>query len=80
MEQKLLVKIKKSSLYYKMSQISLNKILNVLNVVKYYTELYSSTGMKIYISKILNILVINGFIKTYVIPSLIINKIPYKIK
>ncbi len=65
---------------YKMSQISLNKILNVLNVVKYYTELYSSTGMKIYISKILNILVINGFIKTYVIPSLIINKIPYKIK
>jgi hypothetical protein len=63
-----------------MSQISLNKILNVLNVVKYYTELYSSTGMKIYISKILNILVINGFIKTYVIPSLIINKIPYKIK
>jgi hypothetical protein len=64
---------------YKISQNSLDKILKLFNVVKYYSEKYSLLGMKIYISKILNILVINGFIKTSVNPSYIINKISYKI-
>jgi len=65
---------------YKISQNSLDKILKLFNVVKYYSEKYSLLGMKIYISKILNILVINGFIKTSVNPSYIINKISYKIR
>jgi len=65
---------------YKISQNTLNKILKLFNVVKYYSEKYTLLGMKIYISKILNILVINGFIKTSVNPSYIINKISYKIR
>jgi hypothetical protein len=65
---------------YKISQNTLNKILKLFNVVKYYSEKYTLLGMKIYISKILNILVINGFIKTSVNPLYIINKISYKIR
>jgi hypothetical protein len=63
----------------KLSDKSLNKILNVYNVIKYYSEIYSLSGMKIFITKILNILVNNGLIKTTVISSQIINKIPYKL-
>jgi len=51
----------------------------VYNVIKYYSEIYSLSGMKIFITKILNILVNNGLIKTTVISSQIINKIPYKL-
>jgi hypothetical protein len=63
---------------YKISEQSLNKILKILNVIKYYTELYSTLGMKIYILKILKTLEKNEFIKKFVNPSLIINKNPYK--
>lgn len=63
---------------YKLSQKSVITILNLLNDVKYYSEKYTSSGMKIYIMKILNSLVKNGFMKTSVNKSLIINKTPYK--
>lgn len=63
---------------YKISQKSVVDILKILNVVKYYSELYTSAGMKIYIIKVMNTLVKYGFIKTSVNRSLIINKNPYK--
>ena len=63
---------------YKISRNSLESILKVVRVVKYYTDKYSSVGLKIYISKIMNIFEKNGFIKTYVNPSLVINNQPYK--
>jgi hypothetical protein len=63
---------------YKITQKSLVNILNILGVIKYYSELYTLSGMKIYIIKIMNTLVKNGLIKTSVDKSLIINKSPYK--
>lgn len=63
---------------YNITQKSLINILKLLNVVIYYNERYTSIGMKIYITNIMNSLVKNGFIKTFVNSSLIINKTPYK--
>ena len=63
---------------YKISQKSVVDILKILNVVKYYSELYTISGMKIYITKIMNSFVKCGFIKTSINSSLIINKTPYK--
>lgn len=63
---------------YKITQKSLVNILNILGVIKYYSELYTLSGMKIYIIKIMNTLVKNGLIKTSIDKSLIINKTPYK--
>ena len=63
---------------YKITQKSLVNILNILGVIKYYSELYTLSGMKIYINKIMNTLVKNGLIKTSIDKSLIINKTPYK--
>jgi len=54
-------------------------IINIYNVIKYYTEIYSIYNMKIYLSKLLSAMVSNGFLKTSVKSSLIINKTPYKI-
>ena len=65
---------------YRITEETLNKILNIYDVIKYYSELYSNSGLKILISKILNILVSNGLIKKSIISSNIINKMPYKIK
>lgn len=63
---------------YKISEKYVVEILKILNMVKYYSELYSISGMKIFITKIMNLLVKIDLIKTSVNPSLIINKIPYK--
>jgi len=63
---------------YKLSQKSVVDILKILNIVKTYSELYTLTGMKIFIKKILNTFVKYGFMKSNVDSVLIINKIPYK--
>jgi hypothetical protein len=63
---------------YKLSQKFVIDILKILNDVKYYSELYTSSGMKIYITKIMNSLVKYGFLKTSINSLLIINKTPYK--
>ena len=63
---------------YKISQKSVVNILKILNTVKYYSELYTLPGLKILIINIMNSFVKNGFIKTAVNSSLIINKTPYK--
>jgi hypothetical protein len=63
---------------YKLSQKSVIDILKILNVIKTYSELYTLTGIKIFITKILNTFVKYGFMKSNVDSVLIINKTPYK--
>jgi hypothetical protein len=64
---------------YKLSNDSMNKIKKLYDRIKYYDELYSSTGLSIFISKILQLLILNGFLLTSVKSNDIINKNPFKI-
>jgi len=57
----------------------MNKIKKLYDRIKYYDELYSSTGLSIFISKILQLLILNGFLLTSVKSNDIINKNPFKI-